>query len=128
LPAHVREKGRVKLGDLKVSFDRIAFAANFREMPDVAAAVTANFLSTLPGMIQALESALREQNSANLMHAAHSLKGAVAIFCAEPARQLAWRLESLGRSQQLAEAPTVLVELQAELKALTAELRASEFR
>ena len=44
-------------------------------------------------MIDDIESAIQTKNSEKLEMAAHRLKGALASLYANPARQLAWKLE-----------------------------------
>lgn len=77
-----------------------------------------DFLRSLPQLTLAIEKAIENKNPNDLKIAAHTLKGAVSNFYAEPSRQLAWQLEQLGHSQKLDGAKDILSNLKTELKAL----------
>lgn len=57
-----------------------------------------------------------------LQHAAHTLKGCVANFGAQAAREAAARLEDIGRNADLGRAPAVRAELENELSRVTSAL------
>jgi two-component system, sensor histidine kinase and response regulator len=58
-----------------------------------------------------------------VQRAAHAVKGSVGTFGARPARELAARLEGVGREGRLDEAPALLDALEAELTRVTVALR-----
>ena len=80
------------------------------------------FLEDLPQKLAAMEAAIGRDDAEGLRGAAHSLKGAVSTFGAEPARVAALALEELGKSGDLAGAAEVLVRLKTEIARLKAAL------
>ncbi|OQW49161.1 MAG: hypothetical protein A4S09_03600 [Proteobacteria bacterium SG_bin7] len=99
-------------------FDRDAFFANFHGMTDLGVKVITNFIGTVPGMMTAINTAISEKNSKNLEISAHTLKGAVSHFHAEPCRRLAEALEKLGKSGDLKGCENILAELRHEIQVL----------
>ena len=63
------------------------------------------FIADWPRSLAALRAALAASDAATLRSAAHSIKGAVANFCAERAVQMARDLEMTGKTGDLAQAP-----------------------
>ncbi len=82
------------------------------------------FLAGLPGQLSRIQKAARAGDFQSLEAEAHSLKGAVATFGAERAREAARRLEILGREQGSSPADEALVELESALKALKSAMEA----
>lgn len=103
-------------------FDRQTFVTNFQGMEDLAAETVKSFLSTLPGLIAAIDEAIRSKNAANLELAAHTLKGAVSNFYAEPSNLLVQKLEQIGHSGTTMSADEVFLELKKELERLHSAL------
>lgn len=99
-------------------FNRDAFFANFHGMTDLGIKVIANFIGTVPGLMAAINKAINEENGKNLEISAHTLKGAVSHFHAEPCRRLAETLEEQGRSGDLKDCVKVFDDLQSEIQAL----------
>ena len=62
-----------------------------------------------------LREAIEHRDALMVKRAAHGIKGAVASFGGWPARDLALRLETMGREENLAAASSVLHELEAEI-------------
>jgi HPt (histidine-containing phosphotransfer) domain-containing protein len=62
-----------------------------------------------------LKSAVAKGDAADVLHAAHALKGLLLIFGAEAALQFARRLEQVGRAGDLAEARTLIGLLDSEI-------------
>jgi HPt (histidine-containing phosphotransfer) domain-containing protein len=60
----------------------------------------------------AIEEALAEENVESLTSAAHTIKGALSVFAAEPARALAERIEASGRAGRVSEARDLYAELE----------------
>ena len=107
------------------SFDKNTFLANFQGMEDLAHETAVNFLSTLPELVSKVEAAIHSKEAAKLEVTAHTLKGAVSNFYAEPSRLLAWKLEEKGKTKNLDGATETLTELKRELETLALDLRES---
>jgi signal transduction histidine kinase/CheY-like chemotaxis protein/HPt (histidine-containing phosphotransfer) domain-containing protein len=88
--------------------------------PDLAAALAmadgdlelfeglaASFFWEYPRLWSEICESLGEAEPARLERAAHSLKGALAVFNASSAADLAWQLEKMGRAADLKDAPMV---------------------
>lgn len=102
-------------------FDEKTFFENFQGMEDLAQETIKNFLEHLPTLLSAVQKSIQSQNSEELEISAHSLKGALSNFYAEPARLLAWKLEELGNKKNpiQPDGDKLFQELQGELKRLT---------
>jgi HPt (histidine-containing phosphotransfer) domain-containing protein len=74
------------------------------------------WLHNAPPEIERLAQATERGDSRVLESAAHKLKGMSAYVGAEGVRQAALRMELLGRSGELSEAPAALAKLQQEFK------------
>ena len=59
-----------------------------------------------PALLDEIHAAARSRNAANLVKAAHALKGMLANFCAEAAETAALELETMGRKEQLTDVDT----------------------
>ena len=99
-------------------FDREKFLLQFQGMEDLAQDAVGSFLQSLPQMIGAVEKAILDKNSMQLEIAAHSLKGAVSNFFAEPSQLRAWQLEQMGHTKIFDKAEIIFSELRAELDQL----------
>jgi HPt (histidine-containing phosphotransfer) domain-containing protein len=77
-----------------------------------------------PGLIDQARTAAASQDAATVTEAAHTLKGMIANFRAEPARAVALELENLGKHGRLDAVPEACNRLEAEVHRLLAELRA----
>jgi two-component system sensor histidine kinase/response regulator len=82
------------------------------------------FLEECPRALLEIHQALAGEDAVKLENAAHSLKGSVANFGAADAVAAAFRLEQMGRAQQLVEAPEALRALEQALSVVCAELEA----
>jgi len=82
------------------------------------------FLDECPRALLEIHQALAGEDAGKLESAAHSLKGSVANFGASAAVAAAFRLEQMGRAQQLLEAPAALRALEQALSVVCAELAA----
>jgi HPt (histidine-containing phosphotransfer) domain-containing protein len=80
------------------------------------------FLSDLPSMVEKVERAVSEGDSGALHRSAHTLKGAVNNFRAQPAAAAAFRLECIGREGDLTDAEAARERLLQELGRLTPEI------
>jgi HPt (histidine-containing phosphotransfer) domain-containing protein len=82
------------------------------------------FLVELPKWTAALESSLASGDAVLLNRTAHSIKGAVSTFGADPARLAAFALEAAAKHGQLQDAPRLLAELKEALNRLVPALSA----
>jgi CheY-like chemotaxis protein/HPt (histidine-containing phosphotransfer) domain-containing protein len=73
------------------------------------------FVGDCPRMLSDIQDAVRDGNADALQKAAHALKGSVSNFAAEAAVQVAFRLEMMGRNQDLTDATQALKELEREI-------------
>jgi HPt (histidine-containing phosphotransfer) domain-containing protein len=70
-----------------------------------------------------IEAALQGGDGEALRMAAHTYKGTVSSFSAQPSQELSLRLEVMGRDNSLEGAPELLQELRAQAQLLCARLR-----
>src|SRR5579863_8674618 len=75
------------------------------------------FMEECPGAIAEIKQAVADADAAKLENAAHALKGSVANFGARDAVQAAFRLEQMGRANDMSEAEGVVRKLQIALSA-----------
>ncbi|MEY5027392.1 MAG: hypothetical protein RLZZ244_2920 [Verrucomicrobiota bacterium] len=78
-------------------FNRKAFLSEMEGMEDVLLDTINAFQETLPPLLDRIQEALSTQSLKELEIAAHTLKGMVSNFRAEPARNLALQLEVLAK-------------------------------
>jgi HPt (histidine-containing phosphotransfer) domain-containing protein len=76
------------------------------------------FLGSCPRHLATIRAAVANVDSQALHHAAHALKGTVALFCGEAAFQAALRLETMGREDNLSGADEAFAILEAALERL----------
>ena len=76
----------------------------------------------LPKQLQLIKESLSTASADGLQRAGHTLKGAFANLAAHSARDLAARLEAMGRAGELSEAGLVFNQLQSELHRVSAAL------
>jgi HPt (histidine-containing phosphotransfer) domain-containing protein len=96
-------------------FDRAAALERIGGDEELLREIAGLFLSEYPELVQEIRAALDRGNAEALERSAHSLKGAVANFEARTTVSAAFRLEAMGRSKNLADAPQALSELEAVL-------------
>ena len=73
------------------------------------------FVGDCPRMLSDIQDAVRDGNAEALQKAAHALKGSVSNFAAEAAVQVAFRLEMMGRNQDMTDAAQALKDLELEI-------------
>ena len=83
------------------------------------------FLEESLKLLKNLRGAIDRLNGEELRRAAHALKGAVANFCADPAKSAASRLEEMGKNGDFNLAEATYVLLQSENKRLREDLLVS---
>jgi HPt (histidine-containing phosphotransfer) domain-containing protein len=91
---------------------------------DLLREIAGLFLDECPRALLEIHQAVAGADASKLENAAHSLKGSVANFGASAAVAAAFRLEQMGRAQQLVEAPEALRALELALTTVCAELAA----
>jgi CheY-like chemotaxis protein len=88
----------------------------------VLGAIVDAALEEIPRLMGAIRDAVAAHNADALRLAAHTLKGSLRYFGAGAAFQQVCRLEKLGQEANLAEAPTLVAELETAISAITAAL------
>ncbi|MBI3650722.1 MAG: response regulator [Acidobacteria bacterium] len=76
------------------------------------------FFETCPHHLSQIREGITQQQCAQVNEAAHTLKGVLGSLQAEAACDVAWRLETLGRLENLSEADEVLARLEREIETL----------
>ncbi len=111
------------------SFDQAELMLRTEGDPELIRLLVDVFAADRPRLVSELESALDGDDGRGVERAAHTIKGAVAVFGAEPARARAAELEVLGREGDLEAARTLhpelrewMVRLEADLRSLAEEL------
>jgi PAS domain S-box-containing protein len=121
-------KGEIKEMDSemnKLPFDRSTALENINDDEELFAELITVFMDEYPKQLEALHEALNSGDANGVRHYAHTLKGSVGVFSAEPSRQAAFALEQIGASGDLTEAPEKMSELDAELERLQKALSES---
>ena len=114
---NTRETGTLDLKAMMASAEEHGVDAElFRE-------IAGSFLDEYQADIQKIHRAVGKQDFKALDTAAHSLKGTVGNFHADAVRELAQRLESLGKSGDTDHAGVLLPELDVEIQRLADTLR-----
>jgi HPt (histidine-containing phosphotransfer) domain-containing protein len=80
------------------------------------------FIEECPRAFAEIQEAVAAGDAAKLENAAHALKGSVANFGAQSAVEAAFRLEQMGRSNQMSEAEGILRKLEIALSVVCTEL------
>jgi HPt (histidine-containing phosphotransfer) domain-containing protein len=80
------------------------------------------FLEDCPRALAEIREAVACGDAARLENAAHALKGSVANFGARDAVAAAFRLEQMGRANEMSEAEAMLCTLESALSVVCAEL------
>jgi HPt (histidine-containing phosphotransfer) domain-containing protein len=104
-------------------FDRQAALARVGDDEELLVELVKIFLDDYPHSLSDIEEAVARQDPPKLERAAHTLKGAVANFGAEPVVRQAYALERLGRMGDLSLANESLHQLHEALHQLEYELR-----
>jgi CheY-like chemotaxis protein/HPt (histidine-containing phosphotransfer) domain-containing protein len=89
---------------------------------ELVSELVALFVEDAPGQIKDIRGAILRGDSRTLNEAAHKLKGSVANFGAEKAKDLAFTLEKMGREAELSAAAGTFDSLDVEIRRLLAFL------
>ena len=111
------ETGERLVFDRREMLDRLGGDVEFLE--DVLEV----FLDESPKMMDATRGAVHDGDARRVERSAHTLKGALMNIAAEPAAELAARLETLGREESLDDCPRVLAALETAIAMLERTLR-----
>ena len=84
--------------------------------PQFLAELAAMFIEDYPRLLDELRNSITREDSPEAERAAHTLKGRLAFFGAERARDQALRLELMIRQCELDAIPQALAELEAEIE------------
>ncbi len=76
-----------------------------------------------PGLLEQIQVAAVSGDAAALVKPAHTLKGMLANFCAEPAEAAARELEMMGREERLADVQAAVEKAQQETRRLIEALK-----
>jgi HPt (histidine-containing phosphotransfer) domain-containing protein len=82
------------------------------------------FLTDCPVLLASIRESFQEGDAERLEKTAHALKGSVGNFGADDAVQAALKVETLGRSGDLSEAPVAIQALEKQIEMVREELAA----
>jgi HPt (histidine-containing phosphotransfer) domain-containing protein len=86
------------------------------------------FLDDAPGRMAEIREAVQQSDARRLAAAAHALKGSAGCLSAGPAMAAAFRLENIGKSEELTDATVALMNLEREVHLLVEVLSAQSGR
>jgi HPt (histidine-containing phosphotransfer) domain-containing protein len=104
--------------------DRAAVLDRVGDDEELLCEIASIFLAEYPCLVDEIRTAVGSRDAKRLERAAHSLKGAVSNFGAQAATDAAYRLERMGRTQEMAQAAEALDELLLQFQRLRPELEA----
>lgn len=110
-------------GSNRVALDRQAVMAAIGEDEALLQEITAVFLQDLPGLMNAVETAIEKQSAEQLERAAHKLKGSVKIFGTADVVEPLQKLEHCGHTGQLDTVVQQWSQVRPLLEALATTLR-----
>jgi two-component system, sensor histidine kinase and response regulator len=105
------------------SYDRDVLMRRTESDVDLIRTLVEVFESDRPNLLGNIEAALEQDDAQALERAAHTIKGALGVFGAEPARARAERLEVTGREGSVAEGRNQYPELREAVLGLEVELK-----
>jgi CheY-like chemotaxis protein len=103
--------------------DWIALRARLEQDLDLLEEMVDLFLETSPQLFTEIETAVASSDGPLLVRSAHSLKGVLQNMCAEQCARIALRLETCGRTGDMAQAGSSFAELQDAWQQLQSTLR-----
>ncbi len=106
------------------AFDREAALERVGGDGELLVEIAGLFLEEAPVLLAQLRDALARNDASALERAAHSLKSSVGTFSAASAQESARVLETMGRENDLANAPKILARLEEQVARLDQALRA----
>lgn len=107
-----RNSGRIALLDREEALERTGGSVKtLKELVEL-------FFEDGPTLMGRIREAITNGDATALRSAAHAMKGSVAVFAAGPAEEAAWRLESMGRDENLADAQEAWSDLKTQIERL----------
>lgn len=111
------------MNDSKNSYNKENFLTQFHGMEDLALHAISSFLENLPDLLLSIEESIRSNDLKKLELSAHTLKGVLSNFYAEPSQILAWKLEQIGSGEVIDDSARKIYEsLKIEISSLVNEL------
>lgn len=104
-------------------FSKSVLLQNYEGIEDLMLEVIDLFLSKIEGLLYDVKASIDKKDAKSLEISAHSLKGAVSNFYAEPSRLLAWELEKIGHSCSTEGTEEILSKLRSEIDLLCLALK-----
>lgn len=105
------------------SVDEDALLKNFRGMEDIAFDLARHFHGSLPKLLRSVETSVADRDGPATELAAHTLKGAASNLCAGPVRDIAAKLEQLGRAKDFTATDPLIGTLRDEVSRLESYLQ-----
>jgi HPt (histidine-containing phosphotransfer) domain-containing protein len=106
------------------AFDRQAVLEQADGDEEFVAEVIGLFLDDAPGRMAEIRQAVQQRDAKRLTAGAHALKGSAGCLSARAAMAAAFRLETIGKSGDLADATEALMDLEQEVHLLLEVLSA----
>lgn len=107
----------------KISFDANRALEKMNGNKELLKKLIRIMLRDYPTQLKVIEDAIKDKNSPLLEESAHSFKGAIGNFAADKAYKLAYRLEEMGKENNLKEAERVFSQLKKEMEELEGHFR-----
>ncbi|MBC3931576.1 PAS domain S-box protein [Undibacterium curvum] len=98
-------------------------AALLRADREIVQIIANSFLQTYQQHVEEIRTAIATQDAELLHRAAHTLKGLVANFCAEPPENIAYALEQKGKQADFSQTPELFRQFVSELEKMNQALR-----
>jgi two-component system, sensor histidine kinase and response regulator len=109
--------------DLRGTFDRTMALARFGNSSAVFLTLIQTYFKECPALLATLRSGLQQGDARQVQRTAHTLKGMLGTFAAQPAFTAARGLEEIAAGGDLAAAPEALAALERELAQLDVAFR-----
>jgi two-component system sensor histidine kinase/response regulator len=87
----------------------------FGDDMEILAKIFDDFKNGHMDMLNAVEAAISSDNASELEITAHTLKGVLATFCADDAKEMSFKLEEMGRAGSCDGAKEIYDDLKAEV-------------
>ncbi len=108
---------------MSTAFDWETALANLENDEEMLRELAEVLLDEVDTMMDDIRTAIDNQDSNDLRRSAHTLKGAVRVFSAEPATEAAYQLETMGREGSLDSAEGAWNDLTGKIEQLCDEIR-----
>jgi CheY-like chemotaxis protein/HPt (histidine-containing phosphotransfer) domain-containing protein len=108
--------------DASEVLDEVGLKEEYEGDEDLLAEMAASYFDLVPGLLEELQAAIGNNDSATVVKSAHTLKGGCGNFFAKAAFEAALLLENMGKDDDLSDAKEAWQSLEHELKRLKAAL------